>query len=469
MGRASIEYINKDYESIRQELLAKVPQLTDRWTDFNHSDLGVVLLELFCGVGDMLAYYLDAQAAEAFLPTARQRQSVINLCNLIGYQLDTPVSSTTSIRFSLAAPLDSDLPIPAGTQCRALLEDGKADFETVDDAFIPRGELSVDIHARQGIRKSEELEATGKPWQRFHLSGVSIAQATIRVLLDDDIWSEVRHFQESDGGSLHFMADTDALDITSILFGDGQAGAVPAVGKTISVSWLESLGAKGNIGSGRITQLLSAVYHDGAQIPLTISNPVAATGGSSRETLQHARNQAPAELRSLWKAVTLQDYKALAEGYPGVAKAKVLDTNDCQNIRYYNVHLAIAPNGGGMPSGLLKRDLAEYLERRKVITVEVKLFDPVYRPIHIDCEVYAWPGEALENVRSRIESALADFFGFDQVNFGQTIHSSDLIALIDGVRGVSHIHLYTPKLDVELGRGEIPVLGTVNLDMRRAE
>ena len=115
MGRASIEYINKDYESIRQELLAKVPQLTDRWTDFNHSDLGVVLLELFCGVGDMLAYYLDAQAAEAFLPTARQRQNVINLCKLIGYQLDTPVSSTTTIRFLLAAPLDADLPIPAGT------------------------------------------------------------------------------------------------------------------------------------------------------------------------------------------------------------------------------------------------------------------------------------------------------------------------------------------------------------------
>ena len=65
MGRASIGYINKDYESIRQELLAKIPQLTDRWTDFNHSDLGVVLLDLFCGVGDMLAYYLDAQAAES--------------------------------------------------------------------------------------------------------------------------------------------------------------------------------------------------------------------------------------------------------------------------------------------------------------------------------------------------------------------------------------------------------------------
>ncbi len=69
MGRASVAYTNKDYESLRRELLARVPQLTDRWTDFNASDLGVVLLELFCGVGDMLTYYLDAQAAEAFLQT----------------------------------------------------------------------------------------------------------------------------------------------------------------------------------------------------------------------------------------------------------------------------------------------------------------------------------------------------------------------------------------------------------------
>jgi len=86
-GRARLPYINKDYEAIRRELLARIPQLTDRWTDFNESDLGVVLLELFAGVGDMLAYYLDAQAAESYLPTARRRQSIIDLCSLISYQL----------------------------------------------------------------------------------------------------------------------------------------------------------------------------------------------------------------------------------------------------------------------------------------------------------------------------------------------------------------------------------------------
>jgi len=67
-ARARLPYLNKDYLSIRRELIARIPQLTDRWTDFNDSDLGIVLLDLFAGVGDMLAYYLDAQAAECYLP-----------------------------------------------------------------------------------------------------------------------------------------------------------------------------------------------------------------------------------------------------------------------------------------------------------------------------------------------------------------------------------------------------------------
>ena len=36
---------DKDYEFRRRELLAWVPQLTDRWTDFNTSYIGIVLLE----------------------------------------------------------------------------------------------------------------------------------------------------------------------------------------------------------------------------------------------------------------------------------------------------------------------------------------------------------------------------------------------------------------------------------------
>jgi len=467
MGRASIAYTNKDYESLRRELLARVPQLTDRWTDFNASDLGVVLLELFCGIGDMLAYYLDAQAAEAFLPTARQRQNVINLCKLISYRLDTPVAATTTLRFALAAPLDEDLTIPAGTACRARLEDGDVEFETALDAVIPRGRTEVDVDARQGRRKSEFFTGTGEPGQRLVLAGKSIAQGSIRVRIQEREWTEVAHFQESDAGALHFQTETDALDETTIVFGDGVHGAVPPPGEPVEVEYLETLGAAGNLGPNLVTEVLDAVYLDGAQVALSVTNPAPATNGADRETLEHARRQAPAELRSLWKAVTKEDYKALAEGFPGVAKAQILDVNDCGNIRYYQVNLAVAPDGGGPPSALLKRDLAEFLESRKVITVEINLFDPVYRPVSVDADVFAHAGEDLDLVRSRVEDALAEHFAFDRMDFGKAVRFSDLVALIDGVRGVSHVRMYAPQEDIEVRAGEIAVLGQVNLDVRR--
>ena len=468
MGRASIAYTNKDYESLRRELLGRVPQLTDRWTDFNASDLGVVLLELFCGVGDMLAYYLDAQAAEAFLPTARQRQNVIQLCKLIGYRLDAPVAATTTLRFSVAAPLEGDLVIPARTTASARLDDGDVDFETVEDAILPRGQLSVDANARQGRRKVETFTGTGEPNRSFPLTGKEIAQGSLRVLIGEQAWREVHHFQESGGEDEHFQVETDGLDRTRMLFGDGVRGAVPAAGTAIRVEYLETLGAGGNLGAQVVTDLKSSIHLDREPIALTVTNPTPSTGGADRENLEHARHQAPAEVRSLWKALTKDDYKALAEGYPGVAKAQVLDVNDCGNIRYYQVNLAIAPRGGGPPSALLKRDLASFLESRKVITIEINLFEPVYRAVSIDADIHAFAGEDLDLVRRRIAQALADYFNFERMDFGRLVPSSDLIALLDGVRGVSHAHLYTPAQDVEVRAGAIPVLGEVRLDVRRA-
>ena len=394
MGRASIAYSNRDYESLRRELLSRVPQLTDRWTDFNASDLGVVLLELFCGVGDMLAYYLDAQAAEAFLPTARQRQNVINLCKLIGYRLDTPVAASTTLRFRrLASALERDLVIPAGTVCRALLEDGVVDFETAAEVVIPRGTLEAEVGARQGRRRTETFTGTGLPWQTAPLTGQAIAQGSLRVRVENDDWSEAADFQDSDAASQHFLAETDGLDVTSIAFGDGAHGAIPAAGAQIEVSYLVTLGAQGNLGQSLVSQVLTPIYQAGELAKLTVTNTIPATGGADRETLGNARRQAPAELRSLWKAVTKEDYKALAEGFPGVAKAQVLDANDCPTIRYYSIQLAIAPRGGGRPSPLLKDELARFLEARKVVTVEVNLTDPGYREIHVDSEIYAYAGE----------------------------------------------------------------------------
>ena len=45
-----------------------------------------MLVEAFAYIADLLSFYLDRQPNETYLPTAAERQNLINLCKLIGYR-----------------------------------------------------------------------------------------------------------------------------------------------------------------------------------------------------------------------------------------------------------------------------------------------------------------------------------------------------------------------------------------------
>ena len=71
-----IDYLTKDYAGFRQGMLNQIPLLLPQWTDRSEADFGVVLIELMAYVADILSYYQDRVANEAFLATATQRRSV---------------------------------------------------------------------------------------------------------------------------------------------------------------------------------------------------------------------------------------------------------------------------------------------------------------------------------------------------------------------------------------------------------
>lgn len=98
-----IDYVTKDYEGFRQAMLNQIPLRLPNWTDRGESDFGVVLIELFAYVADILSYYQDRVANEAFLSTATQRRSVTELLRLIDYQIDPGVAASAYIHFDVTA------------------------------------------------------------------------------------------------------------------------------------------------------------------------------------------------------------------------------------------------------------------------------------------------------------------------------------------------------------------------------
>ncbi|MDY7088323.1 MAG: putative baseplate assembly protein [Actinomycetota bacterium] len=119
--RPIVDYLTKDYDGFREGMLGQIPQLLPAWTDRGENDFGVVLVELFAYVADILSYYQDRVANEAFLATATQRRSVTELLRLIGYQIDPGLAASAYLHIDVAADVtvpEAALPYRVATSGR---------------------------------------------------------------------------------------------------------------------------------------------------------------------------------------------------------------------------------------------------------------------------------------------------------------------------------------------------------------
>lgn len=82
-----IDYLARDFASLRQALLDRLSLTMPGWTERHLPDIGITLVELLAYAGDLLSYRLDAVGTEAYLDTARLRTSVRRHARLVDYRM----------------------------------------------------------------------------------------------------------------------------------------------------------------------------------------------------------------------------------------------------------------------------------------------------------------------------------------------------------------------------------------------
>lgn len=114
------------FEELFDEATKRLPAYDDDWTDYNPSDPGIVLLELFAYLTDTYTYQLDTVTDE-------HRRKYLQL---IGERPRPPDPATLRVALSLpdgAEPAE----VPAGTQLAVIDEtDSREVFETTDDVVL---------------------------------------------------------------------------------------------------------------------------------------------------------------------------------------------------------------------------------------------------------------------------------------------------------------------------------------------
>jgi len=112
-GLSALAYRVGDYPSFREamvESLARAQELAGLTTR-RSDDYSITLLELWAAVGDVLTFYQERYANEAFLGTARRPESVARLAALIGYGLAPGAAALSLLSFTIEAGKTVQLPV----------------------------------------------------------------------------------------------------------------------------------------------------------------------------------------------------------------------------------------------------------------------------------------------------------------------------------------------------------------------
>jgi uncharacterized phage protein gp47/JayE len=451
----TIDYTSRDYNAFKSDMISLVTTKVPEWTNVTESDFGVILIELFAHVADSLAYYQDKQANEAFLATAQLRKNVISLCKLIDYTLAGPVAATGQVTFTVPVSV-SDQTIPAGSvvgTSGSTTEDPLF-FETLADVTILAGGTTGIANIVEGRTYTDDLgNSDASANQSFALPRTPAITPTIATMtaiivevdqgLGYETWNWVENIIESSASAKVWYFQTDENDVTYIQFGDGYNGAIPTNGAAIRATYRVGGGLRGNVGVGTITKVIS-----GPVFISSVTNLAVTSGGDDKESLDHARVFAPASLKRNNRVVTLDDYKSIAGGYPGVAKAGAIATVTPLNL--CTIDIFIEPTGAGPASPALLTAINDYIDLYRPVCTQIVMHSANYIYVNISATINVLAGYSQVSAESNSNLALINYFAPGQFEFGKAAYISDIYALLEATEGVDYLAITQMTMQPDL-------------------
>lgn len=309
-------------------------------------------------------------------------------------------------------------------------------------AAVPARVLWIGINAApvsQRAHVSNELlpPGTGEPDQIVTLTNRPVLSGSVRVSVtaqgQTTVWEEIDDLLSAGpevpvpdprlppGSPLppRRPSEVFALDQESgqLRFGDGTRGKRPPRGATMRVDYDYGVGEAGNVGAGSI--------NSGAALPsgVRVTNPVRTWRGARAETPSEGEKQIARYLQHRDRLVSVEDFEAIVMRAPGV------DIGRVEILPAYNPELV--PNEPGdapgavtvmvipsydpaqpaapLPDKLFLDAVCAQLDPRRLVTTEIFLRGPVYKPVWVSLGINVVGGVGIAQVREAVRRAVLRF------------------------------------------------------------
>lgn len=138
-GLSAIAYRAGTHSAFKASMLARLsgadlPAVNDLTTRAD-GDVAIALLDAWAAVADIVSFYQERVANEAYLRTATERRSLAELANLVGYVPRPGVAASAHLAFTIDdTGLPDAVPVPMGTRAQSIPGPGERPqfFETVE-------------------------------------------------------------------------------------------------------------------------------------------------------------------------------------------------------------------------------------------------------------------------------------------------------------------------------------------------
>jgi len=263
--------------------------------------------------------------------------------------------------------------------------------------------------------------------------------STLQVTVNDVIWSEVPALYGRGPRERIYVTQRGDDGKVTVQFGDGLTGArLPTGQGNVRAQYRKGIGLEGLVGPDKLTLLMAR--------PLglkSITNPVASSDAADPEPRDQARTNAPLTVLTMDRVVSLRDFEDFVRGRPGVAKALA---SWMLGTERRGVFVTVAGPNGNLISNTGSIETSLRTSGDRFVPVKVRTYRQLF--FRIAATVKVEPDRLPEMVKAAIGTKLRDTFSFASRAFGQPVHASEVIALIQGVPGVLSVNL--TKLETDL-------------------
>ena len=469
-----LETVRTNAEQIKTDTRTYISRVYKRAnTLFTEASPFAQITSVFSELFELIMFYVEDAVVEQNIYTAQQAESIYGMSRLTGHDATRGFAATGEVEFRWKPGADlgkisgTGLNIDPRAELKCDLNGMTYTLLSSKDKFRLEKSNNTKIKCAiiQGKYERQTLTGSGEKLQSFNVQTKKLSDhSKVSVSVNGEQWTKHNSLYDLLNDEKGYLCKTGIAGGIDVYFGNGTFGAIPPLGSTIEVEYVNHDGFAGNIDDGRdITFKWQAEGSDslGEEHDLNEFLDVTCTSspkmGADRESTDFTKIMTPLASKSFVLA-TPDNYEYFLSRYGLFSYIDAYNTTsdeylDDDNVIYIfavpdvRKKLTSGQDYFSIPENEMFFDQNEYDKMSQVIqdsgqqmvTTEVVFVKPQVRKYSMDINIRYFEGFSKEEIFNDVRAKVSDYML--NVTRRDKLPKSDIVYILEEIEGIDAVNV----------------------------